>query len=151
MASGAHRLSLPRPLAPLPPPWQIRQRTFNCQTDNSATTVQGSLPQGVWQVAGGKLPHCVFLFRFPLQLLPHRLHVCCTGGMLHVLQRGMWEGGHSPQTQLVALGCNKQARERGAGGGDSLDACNLSKVLAAPPLSLCPMWQVCVWQVWHCF
>lgn len=45
-------------------------------------------------------------------------------------------GGHSPQTQLVALGCNKQERERGAGGGDSLDACNLSKVLAALPPSL---------------
>lgn len=82
-----HRLSLPRPLC-TPPAADKTARTFNCKTDNSATTVLGSLPPAP---EGGKLLHCVFLFRFPLQLLPHRLHVCCTKGACGMWHQ--WRGG----------------------------------------------------------
>lgn len=101
---------------------QIRQRTFNCKTDKSATTVPGSLPPAP---EGGKLLHCVFLFRFPLQLLPHRLHVCCTKGAC-----GTRGGGRIPRrgSLLLSAAINKSV----AAG----EASPLRKVLAAAALCL---------------
>lgn len=90
------------------------------------------------------MPHCVFLFRFPLQLLPHRLDVCCTGGMLHVPQGARWGRGIPRRRSLLRSAAINKSGERGAGGGDSLDACNLSKVLAALPPSLCAPCGKCV-------
>lgn len=150
MASGAHRLSLPRPRAPLPPcppladktaHFQLpdRQQCNNCARQLAPRCVAG----GVWQVASCPIAFSFFVFRFN----------CCRIDCTYVAQGAccmchkggeVEGGGHSPQTQLVALGCNKQERERGAGEGDSLDACNLSKVLAALPLSVPHVASVCV-------
>lgn len=145
----------PRPLAPLPPSadktahFQLpdRQQCNNCARQLAPRCVAG----GRWQVAPLRFPFSfsASIAAASIARMLHRGHVACA-------TRGEVGKGHSPQTQLVALGCNKQERERGAGGGNSLDACNLSKVLAAPALSPSPCAPcgkcVCgVWQVWHCF